>query len=881
MLLLVLGLTLPPLLIVGWLALTGLSRARETAEAEGRTALRTQAQEVFLDRVGDKSQRYDTALASVQRAVETVARFTPAALAPPATPPPLDTTRIWVAPDGPASAGLANQATTVAQVQQLAPLLQAAVDQQPLVNIGYVALEESGILVVSDAAVIERLSSMAPFDPRERPWYSQARESGATIWTGVYRDINTGQLTTTCATPIYDVDGAFRGVVGFDVLLSQLESRLLASNIASGGYAFLINSRGEIVARPDLPAERTAWAALFTSGNLRAAAGSEMQAVVDQMVARKAGIQFLDIAGQATYVAYAPITTADWSVGLLVAADDIEQPALEIGARIAERQEDLQRQLMVLIGAILLLCVIVGVLTALSLTGPIGALKEGALLIAGGKLDHQLPVQSNDEIGQLVRSFNAMTAALRDKIGELEANASHLAALNQVSNQLKAILDLPRLLDAIPRVVCEQFGFDQAILYLVDDQVLRVPSAVLGPGREEEARRFVATINAEPIRLDGQSIEADIVRSGQAVIVTDAHDDPRAQELHHIVMDRRSYVQVPIFGRERRVIGIIAADYFLTARPVTAHDASELLTFANMVGLTIENVRLYDDLERKVAQRTTELRLALERARTADQRKSHFLASVSHELRTPLNAIIGFSTVLLDEIDGPLAELQREDVQCINRNGRFLLYLINELLDLARIEAGRLELDREPHELAAIVFDVVDLTQGLLRNRAIELQIQMPADLPLVDVDANRVRQILLNLLSNAVKFTERGRIVVSARVARRSDVAGRMRARGKSGLSRAWVVVVVQDSGVGIPLDAQGQLFEEFSQLHGPHSRMRGTGLGLAITRRLVEAHGGGVWATSQPGQGSRFAFVLPIVTYTAVGADQQRNQRQVGAGR
>src|SRR5262249_50059070 len=153
------------------------------------------------------------------------------------------------------------------------------------------------------------------------------------------------------------------------------------------------------------------------------------------------------------------------------------------------------------------------------------------------------------------------------------------------------------------------------------------------------------------------------------------------------------------------------------------------LMFANMVGLTIENVRLYDDLEQRVALRTEELSAAMERAQQADQRKSEFLASISHELRTPLNAIIGFSTVLLDELDGPLTAMQREDIESINQNGRYLLHMINELLDMARIEAGHLELELEPLDIHGLVQGVIDMVQGLLRGKGLLLHKTVPSDL--------------------------------------------------------------------------------------------------------------------------------------------------------
>jgi two-component system sensor histidine kinase/response regulator len=311
-------------------------------------------------------------------------------------------------------------------------------------------------------------------------------------------------------------------------------------------------------------------------------------------------------------------------------------------------------------------------------------------------------------------------------------------------------------------------------------------------------------------------------------------------------------VQVPIFGREGRVIGLLSADKHLSQRPILAQDAGRLLMFAGMVGLTIQNVQLYNDLERQVARRTDELRAALDRAQLADRRKTDFLASISHELRTPLNAIIGFSTVLLDDLDGPLTTPQREDVQSINRNGRFLLHLINELLDLAKIEAGHLQIEVAPLDLGHLIAEVVDTVQGIIRPSTIALRSSIPVGLPIVLADPDRVRQILLNLLSNAVKFTERGTITVSAEIL--DEV-------GADGQIAQFVAVRVRDTGVGIPPERHAEVFQEFVQIHGRRSRVAGTGLGLAIARKLVEAHRGRIWLESAVGSGSTFSFTLPAL--------------------
>jgi two-component system sensor histidine kinase/response regulator len=273
-----------------------------------------------------------------------------------------------------------------------------------------------------------------------------------------------------------------------------------------------------------------------------------------------------------------------------------------------------------------------------------------------------------------------------------------------------------------------------------------------------------------------------------------------------------------------------------------------------MVGLSVENARLYEELERKVAQRTDELRVALERAREADRMKTRFLAAISHELRTPLNAIIGFSTVLLEEIQGPVTHAQREDLRTIHDNGQFLLHLITELLDLARIEAGKIDLRAADVDIAAVINDVAGTAQGLLRDRSVKLRVNLPANLPPVLADRGRVRQILLNLLSNAVKFTEFGEIAVSARPVMMS------RNDGKDTHTLPCIAISIRDTGRGIEPDLLPVVFEEFRQVHADRTGMRGSGLGLAITRGLVEAHGGRIWVESVLGQGTIFTFTLPV---------------------
>ncbi len=238
---------------------------------------------------------------------------------------------------------------------------------------------------------------------------------------------------------------------------------------------------------------------------------------------------------------------------------------------------------------------------------------------------------------------------------------------------------------------------------------------------------------------------------------------------------------------------------------------------------------------------------ALEEMREADQLKSQFLANMSHELRTPLNSIIGFSKVILKGIDGPVTETQEEDLTAIYNAGQHLLGLISDMLDISRIEAGKLDLSFEEVDVKEIIDGVMSTAVGLVKDKPIELVTDVPEDLPAIKADRIRVRQVLLNLVSNAAKFTEQGEIAVS----------GRSVERGPD----PELLIAVADTGIGIKKEDIDKLFQPFSQVDpSPTRKSGGSGLGLSIAGHLVELHGGRIWVESTPGEGSTFAFTLPV---------------------
>jgi nitrogen-specific signal transduction histidine kinase/CheY-like chemotaxis protein len=260
---------------------------------------------------------------------------------------------------------------------------------------------------------------------------------------------------------------------------------------------------------------------------------------------------------------------------------------------------------------------------------------------------------------------------------------------------------------------------------------------------------------------------------------------------------------------------------------------------ASEMSWAVENARLLAESER----RAVELGRTAKQLREVDQFRAQFLANMSHELRTPLNSIIGFSRVILKGIDGPLTDLQRTDLEAIHSNGQHLLAMINEILDMSKIEAGRMDLTIEHVDLQALIQGVISSSTALIQGRPIELRTDIQDGLPKIWADGMRIRQVITNLMSNAAKFTSEGSITF-----------------------RAWsdedmVYVSVEDTGEGIPEEKVPLVFEPFRQVDGsPTRRAQGTGLGMPISRQYIEMHGGRIWLESEYDAGSRFTFCVPI---------------------
>jgi len=417
---------------------------------------------------------------------------------------------------------------------------------------------------------------------------------------------------------------------------------------------------------------------------------------------------------------------------------------------------------------------------------------------------------------------------LQQRTQELVRSVGELKALGEVGQAVSSTLDLETVLTRIVSHAVQLSGTDGGAIYEYDEQA----EAFLLRATDHMEEELISALREHPPKLrDGVVGRAANIR--EPIQIPDISEEqgypPRMRELLARFGFRAS-LAVPLL-REDRVVGALVVRRKSTGefRP----EVIELMkTFATQSVLAIQNARLFREIEEKSRQ-----------IEAANRHKSEFLANMSHELRTPLNAIIGFSEVLGERMFGELNEKQAEYTEDILSSGRHLLSLINEILDLSKVEAGRMELEVATFDLPL----AIDNARTFVRERATKhgINLDITVDERLGDFvgDERKIKQILLNLLSNAVKFTpEGGRIGIKARQADGS------------------VEISVSDTGIGISPDDQAKIFEEFRQVGGDYAHKReGTGLGLTLAKKFVELHGGRIWVESEVGKGSTFTFTLP----------------------
>jgi signal transduction histidine kinase/HAMP domain-containing protein len=481
-----------------------------------------------------------------------------------------------------------------------------------------------------------------------------------------------------------------------------------------------------------------------------------------------------------------------------------------------------------------LLALALGYVISWSLIRPVRAIEGRLTEIAAGEFAGRVEVANHDELGALAANVNQTSRELgrlynevQTRTRELAHSVEELRALGEVSQAVNSTLDLETVLSTIVAKAVPLSGTDAGAIYVYSKRrgVLRLRATY---GMSEE---FIAAVKNVESRFRETPLGEAIEKRAPVQIADLRATTP--YPVHESILEAgfKALLIVPLLGPES-VVGALVVRRREPGR--FADSTVDLLkTFAAQSVLAIQNARLFSEIEEKGRQ-----------LEIASRHKSQFLANMSHELRTPLNAILGYTELILDSIYGEPTEKMRGVLNRVESNGRHLLGLINDVLDLSKIEAGQLSLALADYSLSDVVQSVFTAVEPLANEKRLALKVELPQGLPVGHGDERRIAQVLLNLVGTAIKFTDEGEVAIEASA------------------SNGSFEVAVRDTGPGVSEADQEKIFEEFQQADNSSTRKKGgTGLGLAISKRIIEMHGGRLSVRSALGQGSVFSFALPVV--------------------
>lgn len=443
----------------------------------------------------------------------------------------------------------------------------------------------------------------------------------------------------------------------------------------------------------------------------------------------------------------------------------------------------------------------------------------------------------------------------------LDKKISGLYALHELSKRILSVRSVVELARLITDAVVSSLGFEKAVLCLIHADEKERPRVLSQSGFEsEEAARLDIPRLTESLRFPvfarGEPLFAEDVnvQTGMATASPEGVEKTAVLEISR-AMGIRSYAVVPIL-LEGKANGYLLVGTNPPYPKLDTGDVELMSILASEVGVAIENLRLYEELrtsyvelEERVQLRTQELARANEELVRLNKMKSDFVSAVSHELRTPLTSIKGYTALVRAGKLGPVTKEQSDRLEKINRHTDYLTNLISDLLDIARIESGRVGMAVRPVDLGRVVEGVVDLLGPQIKERDLNIRVNLPHNLPSIPADESNLQRVFVNLMSNAIRFTPpKGTVSISGK------------------LQGSMLEISVSDTGIGIPPEDLTQLFTEFFRADNPINRERkGTGLGLVLVKRIVEAHGGRIGVHSDVGKGTTFFFTLPLMPLRA----------------
>ncbi len=635
------------------------------------------------------------------------------------------------------------------------------------------------------------------------------------LWIGPVRYRNQVDPYVTIAMAH---SGPYGGVTVAQIDLRVLRGALDAIQVGATGYAYVVDAKGRLLAQSDrLKTPRGTTMAGLPQVKTMLSAADDPGAMWD--FGR-------DLGSHSVLAAAAVVPRFGWFV-------IVEQPLSEALAPVYT--------LLTRIGWLALMCIglaaVAGVALAQRMVVPIRALHTGAGRLGASEFGTRIDVRTGDEIEDLADEFNAMAGKLKESYAQLEQTVEErtrdlarsvreLKALEEIGRTVASSLDVTAVLATIVTRAVDLARADAGSIYAYDK-----PRGVF---RLKEAhgldRDFVEAARARSIPL-AESVMGEAARARKPITIPDLEQAAklRAGELA-TAAGFRSVLVLPLVGPEE-ILGALVVQR-RAAGDFAANTVSLMQTFADQSVIAMHNAELF----REVEERGRQLQLA-------NEHKSQFFANMSHELRTPLNAVLGYAELLVDGIYGEVSPKAIEVLERVQANGRHLLGLINDVLDLSKIEAGQLKLSIDDYSMRAVIESVIAATEPLAEAKGLALAVEIADDLPIGRGDERRLTQVFLNIVGNAIKFTETGSIGVRARAANGAfDIA-------------------VRDTGPGIAPADQSRIFDEFQQADPSQTREKGgTGLGLSIARHLTEMHGGAISLASELGAGSEFRVIVPV---------------------